>query len=353
MSHLKQTELMHAVLDREATPGEARELELLLVADPVARAQFEELQRLFDGLAAIPKEFPPEGLVASVLAKVPSDSTRRGGFDQPLSPSRVFGQTTKGARGTTPVGSATVHRISQPGPFFRGTSMSQQSGSLGKRKVWIGIGIAAAALILVLFYTVDFPPGGKDAVGTIVPAQRYRAPQVTEGVQPGDQSAQTSQGSQAASANQAAGGVTAGVTSGTASGITSGVTSGTTSGITSGVTSGTTSGITSGVTSGTTSGITSGVTSGTASGITSGVTSGTTSGITSGVTSGTASGITSGVTSGTASGITSGVTSGTTSGITSGVTSGTASGITSGVTSGTTSGITSGVTSGTASGVTN
>src|SRR5271155_273118 len=185
MSHLRQTELMHAVLDGEATPGEALELERLLVADPVARAQFEELRGLFDGLAAVPKEFPPEGLVSSVLAKVPRDSTRPRGFDQPLSQSRVFGQTTKGARGTTPVGSATVHRISQPGPFFRGKSMSEQSGSFSKRKVWIGIGIAAAALILVLFYTGDFPPSGKDAVGTIVPAQRYQAPQNTADVKPG------------------------------------------------------------------------------------------------------------------------------------------------------------------------
>ena len=80
MNHLKQIELMHAVLDGEATPGEALELERLLAADPVARAQFEELRRLFDGLAAVPKEYPPEGLVAAVLAKVP-DSTRAGGLD--------------------------------------------------------------------------------------------------------------------------------------------------------------------------------------------------------------------------------------------------------------------------------
>src|SRR5271169_5249777 len=150
MSHLRQTELMYAVLDGEAAAGEALELERLLVADPVARAQFEELRRLFEGLAAVPKEFPPEGLVVSVLAKVPQDSTRPRGFnqpDQPFSPSRVFGQASKRARGTSPGESVTVHRVSQPGPFLRGSNMSgQQSGFLGKRKVWIGIGIGAAAL---------------------------------------------------------------------------------------------------------------------------------------------------------------------------------------------------------------
>ena len=85
MSHLKQTELMYAVLDGEATPSEGLELERLLAADAVARAQFEQLRRLFDGLASVPKAFPPEGLVASVMARIPTDATRLGRFDQPLS----------------------------------------------------------------------------------------------------------------------------------------------------------------------------------------------------------------------------------------------------------------------------
>jgi anti-sigma factor RsiW len=58
MSDFKQTELMHAVLDGEATPGEASQLERLLAADPVARTQFEELRKVFDALSALPKEFP-------------------------------------------------------------------------------------------------------------------------------------------------------------------------------------------------------------------------------------------------------------------------------------------------------
>ena len=61
MSQLKQTELMYAVLDGEAVPGEALELERLLVEHPVARAQFEELQRLFDGLASVPRHFRRRG----------------------------------------------------------------------------------------------------------------------------------------------------------------------------------------------------------------------------------------------------------------------------------------------------
>jgi hypothetical protein len=54
-----------------------------------------------------------------------------------------------------------------------------KNGSFGKRKIWIGGAIAAAAVILVVSSGVDFPPGSKDTVGTIVPAQRFRAPQNT------------------------------------------------------------------------------------------------------------------------------------------------------------------------------
>ena len=59
----------------------------------------------------------------------------------------------------------------------------QKNGSFGKRKVWIGGGIAAAAVIVAVSSGVDFPPSGKDTVGTIVPAQRFRADQpATSGV---------------------------------------------------------------------------------------------------------------------------------------------------------------------------
>ncbi len=76
------TLLMHAVLDGEAAPGDVRELERRLAADPAARAEFDELRRLFDGLAGVPKEFPPEGLYASVMANVPRPAARPRRFDQ-------------------------------------------------------------------------------------------------------------------------------------------------------------------------------------------------------------------------------------------------------------------------------
>ena len=58
--------------------------------------------------------------------------------------------------------------------------MSDKSGSfLGNRKVWIGGGVAAAAVMFAMSSGVEFPSNGKDTAGTIVPAERYRAPQNT------------------------------------------------------------------------------------------------------------------------------------------------------------------------------
>jgi anti-sigma factor RsiW len=58
-------QLMHAVLDGEATPAEASELDRQLAADPAARERFDDLKWLFDGFRRVPKAFPPEGLVAA------------------------------------------------------------------------------------------------------------------------------------------------------------------------------------------------------------------------------------------------------------------------------------------------
>jgi len=91
--------LMQEVLDGEASPEETRELEAALAADPAARAQFAELQRLFAGLAAVPQAFPPEGLVAAVMARLPRQSTLESDRDQLFSPSGVIGATVTEKRG--------------------------------------------------------------------------------------------------------------------------------------------------------------------------------------------------------------------------------------------------------------
>jgi len=67
MNRSRQIELMHAVLDGEATAEEGRELDAVLASDARAREEYEELRGLFEGLRALPQPFPPEGLAASVL----------------------------------------------------------------------------------------------------------------------------------------------------------------------------------------------------------------------------------------------------------------------------------------------
>ncbi len=180
MNHDETIQLMHAVLDGEATADESRALDRILAAEPALRAEYDELRRLFDGLSVVPKAFAPEGLVASVMAQIPERREEPGRFRQLFSRPRVIRQTSSAAPETTRGKSARVHRASQQGPIFGSDSMSEdKGGSFGKRKVWIGGGIAAAAVILAVSAGIDFPPSGKDTAGTIVPAQRFRAPQNT------------------------------------------------------------------------------------------------------------------------------------------------------------------------------
>ena len=174
--------LMHAVLDGEASQGEARELERILAADPAAQARYYELQMLFDDLARIPMAAVPAGMVESVMERLPRRRPPIGRLRQLFSRTRV---SRAPANETRPTGRGnTKHWGSNTGPYHsRGDDMSEKIGILGNRKVWIGGGIAAAAVVLALQY-VDFPPNGKDVSGTIVPAQRYRAAQPTAADRP-------------------------------------------------------------------------------------------------------------------------------------------------------------------------
>jgi PPE-repeat protein len=160
MNRRQIDERMHLVLDGEATSTEARELESALAADPDARARFEDLQRLFRDLRRVPEAQPPPGFTER-MAKFRSEMSN--------------------SRGSRPGQQATDHPNFRPGPFTRGNeAMSEQQNNTGsKRKVFIGTGIAAAvAVVLVGYFGTDIA-GTESAVGTIAPAQRYRAPQNT------------------------------------------------------------------------------------------------------------------------------------------------------------------------------
>ncbi|MGC1818831.1 MAG: hypothetical protein WA900_14390, partial [Casimicrobiaceae bacterium] len=118
---------MNLVLDDEATDEEARELEQRLAADSDARSRFEELQRLFDGLESIPQAFPPEGLVASVMANIPQIPLPGRHSDQLLPRRGVIGPDTNQIRGTGPGQRTERSSFFQPWAFFRSAIMSEQN----------------------------------------------------------------------------------------------------------------------------------------------------------------------------------------------------------------------------------
>jgi len=208
MTHSEPIEMMHAVLDGEATPEQAHQLERLLAADPAMRAQFDELQSLFDALHQVPKAYPPEGLVAAVTAALPAREPQRAGLRQLFSKSRVIELISIRPRATITGQTANIHSESRVDSTWEIDRMSQQnSKSIGKGKIWIGAGIAAAAVLVIGQY-VEFPSSGQNVSGTVAPAQRFRAPQMTSddvkvGSPSGGQSTQINAGSQGSAANGA------------------------------------------------------------------------------------------------------------------------------------------------------
>jgi len=175
LKHSPLTELMHAVLDGEASDAEARELEMRLAADPAARAEFEDWKRLFEALDAVPKEHAPEGLVDSVTSALPSPPPLAAGDrGQPSSDPRVLGHALFGF----PRRVFGESRAMEPPHVASSTSTRSitmtQSRIFAHRKAWLGAGIAAAAAVVVAQVAFDFPVA-KDVVGTVAPAERYRA----------------------------------------------------------------------------------------------------------------------------------------------------------------------------------
>jgi hypothetical protein len=186
MEHLELTRLMHEVLDGAASADEARELNRLLADDPEARAQFDELERLFAGLNSMPKALPPEGLVAAVLAKLPRQHRRRDRLRQLSSRWRVLSVDSKRALGSDPNRTSRTQRNSQYKSIRRNRDMSGPTIFSRKPKLWIGAGIAVVAIVLVARY-FDFPPQ-MGTQGTIAPAKRVVAEQPGAGDVNGSQS---------------------------------------------------------------------------------------------------------------------------------------------------------------------
>ena len=170
------TELIHAVLDGAATDAQALQLKQRLAADPAVRSEFDTVQRLFSDLSRVPHQQPPETLFAAVMAAArlpPARSQRRHQlFPWP----RVLGSAPRDA---VPSSAHKTRLSSRLTTILRSIDMSDQQtrSTFGNRKAWIGGAMAAAAVLVVWQYGFGSWPQEKDVMGTIVPADRYRAAQ--------------------------------------------------------------------------------------------------------------------------------------------------------------------------------
>ena len=89
------TELIHSVLDGEASEAEAQQLQRLLAAEPAARAEFDAAERLFADFKSVPQRHPPEGLVAAVMAAAQVPAAKSRAAHQLSSRPRVIGSSTR------------------------------------------------------------------------------------------------------------------------------------------------------------------------------------------------------------------------------------------------------------------
>ena len=174
MTPERLTERMHAVLDGTAAPDEVRALDAVLASNPEAAAEFESWKAMFAAMKKLPMAHPPEGLVAAIENKFSTNG-------QLLTRESVF--VSRQTR--TPRFSNGLRTI------FRRPSRSDTTQGYGhmnmNRKIWAGGGIAVVALGVLIFAT-GFPPEPENVTGTVVPAERYRAPQAgADAIKLGDQ----------------------------------------------------------------------------------------------------------------------------------------------------------------------
>jgi anti-sigma factor RsiW len=164
-------QLMHEVLDGEASADDVRVLEAVLAADPAARTEYEQLQRLFAGLNSPRNAALPEDLVAGVLDKMPRHP-RDHRVSQLSSRWRVFRSDLTRSRGRTPTRVSRPHRDFPVELNTRNANMNEKTKN---RALWIGGGIAVVVLIIV---SKSFDnPSTQDISGTIAPAHRAVAQQ--------------------------------------------------------------------------------------------------------------------------------------------------------------------------------
>ena len=154
MTPIRETQLMHAVLDGVASPAEKRELEQWLAGHPAAQAEFDALRGLFEHLKRVPKLDPPADLADQIVKKCAPQKQPSRGAHKLFSWLRVSG-------------------ISLPTILWGEIPMSEQTPFARKRLIWAAVSAAVVA-VGVGYFVFDIPPTDQVA-GTITPAQRYRS----------------------------------------------------------------------------------------------------------------------------------------------------------------------------------
>jgi hypothetical protein len=177
MKRAELVERIQAVLDGVATPSQVRELEQRLAVDASARVEFEQWQRLFVALGRVPQASPPEGLVAAVTSTADAHAEIFRVRDQLLNRRVVIGYKRLAGRGAAS-GFRSIFRRSDrlDSTGERDIMSEQQRIGFGNRKLWAG-GAVMVLAVGVAMIAFDLPPKSSDVVGTIAPAERYRAPQ--------------------------------------------------------------------------------------------------------------------------------------------------------------------------------
>ena len=168
------TGCMHAVLDGTATPEQAMLLASVLASDAEAAEEFESWKAVFRGLAAIAPAHPPEGLVAAIEASIPMrpprTADRFAAPDQLLPLASVVASTQPRGIELPARFRALFQRPSRP-------NSTQEHGQMNvNRKYWAGGAIVVVALGVAVLVS-GYPPKSDNLLGTVVPAERYRAPQ--------------------------------------------------------------------------------------------------------------------------------------------------------------------------------
>jgi len=189
---MHDVDLIHKVLDGEATPAEEQRLAALAASDPQIQSEFDSVRAVFSLLEKLPNLEPPAAQFEHILTRSRLANSRPEDEQHQLSASSaVFAAGPANSSKMTPLGRTDVlRRLFDQFKLLLEWTMTEKSTTFAggtRGKIMIGSGIAAALLVAVST-VLDIPKDTSQTVGTIVPAQRAQVSQIAAtGVKLGDQ----------------------------------------------------------------------------------------------------------------------------------------------------------------------